>query len=104
MLLNLKRIYVHMRSFPQARDITELLLSLTPSALSELRDRGLLAYQLNDVTGALRDLQGQRLGRAAHLGLRYQLVGEADADRFVAGAAAAGIEQQRRLLRPNQAR
>jgi len=57
MLLNLKRIYVHMRSFPQARDVTELLLTLTPSALSELRDRGLLAYQLNDVTGALRDLQ-----------------------------------------------
>jgi regulator of sirC expression with transglutaminase-like and TPR domain len=57
MLLNLKRIYVHMRSFPQARDVTELLLALTPSALSELRDRGLLAYQLNDVTGALRDLQ-----------------------------------------------
>ena len=57
MLLNLKRIYVQMRSFPQARDITELLLALTPSALSELRDRGLLAYHLNDVTGALRDLQ-----------------------------------------------
>lgn len=57
MLLNLKRIYVHMRSFPQARDVTELLLALTPSALSELRDRGLLAYHLNDVTGALRDLQ-----------------------------------------------
>ena len=57
MLINLKRIYVHMRSFPQARDVTELLLTLTPSALSELRDRGLLAYHLNDVTGALRDLQ-----------------------------------------------
>ena len=57
MLLNLKRIYVHMRSFPQARDVTELLVALTPSALSELRDRGLLAYHLNDVTGALRDLQ-----------------------------------------------
>src|SRR6185295_18801880 len=57
MLLNLKKIYVHMRSFPQARDVTELLLALTPSALSELRDRGLLAYHLNDVTGALRDLQ-----------------------------------------------
>ncbi len=57
MLLNLKRIYVHMRSFPQARDITELLLAIAPSALSELRDRGLLAYHLNDVTGALRDLQ-----------------------------------------------
>ena len=57
MLLNLKRIYVHMRSFPQARIVTELLLAITPSALSELRDRGLLAYHLNDVTGALRDLQ-----------------------------------------------
>ena len=37
MLLNLKRIYVHMRSFPQARVVTELLLAITPSALSELR-------------------------------------------------------------------
>jgi regulator of sirC expression with transglutaminase-like and TPR domain len=57
MLLNLKRIYVHMRSFPQARIVTELLVALTPSALSELRDRGLLAYHLNDVSSALRDLQ-----------------------------------------------
>ena len=57
MLLNLKRIYVHMRSFPQARDVTELLLAVTPSAINELRDRGLLAYHLNDLTGALRDLQ-----------------------------------------------
>ena len=57
MLLNLKRIYERMHSFPQARDVTELLLATTPSALSELRDRGLLAYHLNDVTGALRDLQ-----------------------------------------------
>jgi regulator of sirC expression with transglutaminase-like and TPR domain len=57
MLLNLKRIYVHMRSFPQARDVTELLIAVTPSALSELRDRGLLAYHLNDITSALRDLQ-----------------------------------------------
>lgn len=57
MLLNLKRLYVHMRSFPQALETIELLLALTPSALTELRDRGLLAYQLNDVTGALTDLQ-----------------------------------------------
>lgn len=57
MLLNLKRLYVHMRSFPQARSATELLLAVTPSALNELRDRGLLAYHLNDVTSALRDLQ-----------------------------------------------
>src|SRR5690606_16008375 len=57
MLLNLKRLYVHMRSFPQARDITELLLAMTPSALSELRARSLHAYHLIDITGALRDLQ-----------------------------------------------
>jgi regulator of sirC expression with transglutaminase-like and TPR domain len=57
MLLNLKRLYVNMRSFPQARDVIELLVAMTPSALSELRDRGLLAYHLNDVSGALRDLQ-----------------------------------------------
>ena len=71
MLLNLKRIYVHMRSFPQARDVTELLLAITPSALSELRDRGLLAYHLNDVTGALRDLQTY---------LRLTSMGEMDKD------------------------
>ena len=40
-----------------ARDVTEALLALTPSALSELRDRGLLAYHLNDLPAALRDLQ-----------------------------------------------
>jgi len=57
MLLNLKRIYVHMRSFPQARAATEMLLALNPSALSELRDRGLLAYHLNDLATALSDLQ-----------------------------------------------
>jgi regulator of sirC expression with transglutaminase-like and TPR domain len=57
MLLNLKRIYMSMRSFPQARDVTNLLLAITPSALTELRDRGLLAYHLNDVSNALRDLQ-----------------------------------------------
>ena len=46
-----------MRSFPQARLVSELLLAVDPSSLSELRDRGLLAYHLNDVTSALRDLQ-----------------------------------------------
>ena len=57
MLINLKRLYVHMGSFPQARQVIELLLAVNPSALGELRDRGLLAYQLNDVTAALHDLQ-----------------------------------------------
>ena len=57
MLINLKRLYVRMHSFPQARDITELLLAVNPSAIDEQRDRGLLAYHLKDFSGALRDLQ-----------------------------------------------
>src|SRR4029079_4337949 len=41
MLLNLNHAFVRMYSFPQARDVTELLLAIDPSALNELRDRGL---------------------------------------------------------------
>jgi regulator of sirC expression with transglutaminase-like and TPR domain len=57
MLVNLKRLYVRMRSFPQARFISSLLLSVDPSAIAELRDRGLLAYHLQDFAAALRDLE-----------------------------------------------
>ena len=56
-LVNLKRLYVRMRSFPQARFISTLLLGIDPSAISELRDRGLLAYHLQDFAAALRDLE-----------------------------------------------
>ena len=57
MLVNLKRSYVRMHSFPQALDITDLLLAIDPLSANELRDRGLLAYHLNDFPAALRDLQ-----------------------------------------------
>jgi regulator of sirC expression with transglutaminase-like and TPR domain len=57
MLANLKRLYIDMRSFPQARDAVNLLLALDPLALVELRDRGLLSYHLGDHTAALRDLE-----------------------------------------------
>ena len=57
MLTNLKRVYVNMQSFPQARDIADMLIAVDPSAIGELRDRGLLAYNLNDFSGALSDLQ-----------------------------------------------
>jgi len=57
MLVNLKRLYVRMRSFPQARFIADLLLTVDPSALSELRDRGLLSYHMEDFAAALRDLE-----------------------------------------------
>jgi len=68
MLLNLKRAYVRLYSFQQARDVTELMLALDPSALAELRDRGLLAYHLNDYPSALRDLeQYLQLSKGAEL-------------------------------------
>ena len=57
MLNNLKRTYVEWRSFPHARWTTELLLTTDPTLLSELRDRGLLAYHLDDFPAALRDLE-----------------------------------------------
>jgi regulator of sirC expression with transglutaminase-like and TPR domain len=57
MLVNLKRLYVRMQSFPQARAVADLLLAVDPSALAELRDRGLLAYHMEDFASALRDLE-----------------------------------------------
>lgn len=57
MLNNLKRIYVELRSFPQARTATDFLLALDPMLHEERRDRGLLAYHLDDYAGALRDLE-----------------------------------------------
>jgi regulator of sirC expression with transglutaminase-like and TPR domain len=57
MLVNLKRIYVRMRSFPQARLVSDLLVALDSASIGELRDRGLLAYHLQDFSAALRDLE-----------------------------------------------
>ncbi|MEO7157643.1 MAG: transglutaminase-like domain-containing protein [Vicinamibacterales bacterium] len=57
MLLNLKNLYVKMHSFPQARATTDALLALQPASLGDLRDRGLLAYHMNDFSHALRDLE-----------------------------------------------
>ncbi|HAK54077.1 MAG: transglutaminase-like domain-containing protein [Vicinamibacterales bacterium] len=54
---NLKRMYVRLRSFPQARGVTELLLAVNPAGVADLRDRGLLAYHMRDFSGALRDLE-----------------------------------------------
>ena len=57
MVVNLKRLYIKLRSFPQGLAMTDLLLALDPAALTELRDRGLLAYNLNDYAAALSDLE-----------------------------------------------
>jgi regulator of sirC expression with transglutaminase-like and TPR domain len=74
MVSNLKRVYVELHSFPQARDATELLIALDPSDVTQLRDRGLLAYQLRDFHSALRDLE-------AYLERSAEAVGEKEEDR-----------------------
>ena len=58
MLNNLKRTYVEIRSFPQAYAATDMILAVDSTLLHELRDRGLLAYHLDDYPSALRDLEG----------------------------------------------
>lgn len=57
MLVNLKRAYARTRGFARARDVSDLLLSLDPTSLTELRDRGLLSYQLGQFGAALSDLE-----------------------------------------------
>ena len=57
MLNNLKRTYVELRSYPHARAVTELLLTVEPRFGADLRDRGLIAYHLDDYPAALRDLE-----------------------------------------------
>jgi regulator of sirC expression with transglutaminase-like and TPR domain len=57
MLNNLKRTYVELRSYPHARVVTELLLTVGSGFGSDLRDRGLIAYHLDDYPAALRDLE-----------------------------------------------
>jgi regulator of sirC expression with transglutaminase-like and TPR domain len=66
MLNNLKRTYIEQRSFSQARDVTDLLLAIDPTLHAERRDRGLLAYHLDDFPAALHDLEDYlRLSRTA---------------------------------------
>ena len=57
MLLNLKRAYVRLRSFNRAHAVTDLVVALEPAALTELRDRGLLASQMREYASALQDLE-----------------------------------------------
>jgi regulator of sirC expression with transglutaminase-like and TPR domain len=57
MLNNLKRLYVGARSFPQAWSVTDLLVVLDGRQPEDLRDRGLIAYHLDDFASALLDLE-----------------------------------------------
>lgn len=57
MLGNLKAIYLNQRDAARVMGTIERILLLFPSALGELRDRGILYYQLGRLTEARRDLE-----------------------------------------------
>jgi len=57
MLNNLKRLYVGTRSFQQAWLATDALVNVGGRDLEDVRDRGLLAYHIDDYTSALADIE-----------------------------------------------
>jgi regulator of sirC expression with transglutaminase-like and TPR domain len=57
MLTNLKMIYLHQREFGKALTIIDAILILVPDNPNELRDRGLLYYELNEWSKAVPDLE-----------------------------------------------
>jgi regulator of sirC expression with transglutaminase-like and TPR domain len=57
MLYNLKLIYLRQGAHRQALGVVERLLLFAPHLSTEVRDRGLLHYQLGHLEAALEDLQ-----------------------------------------------
>ncbi len=57
MLTNLKQIYLHQRDFDRAIAIINGMLLLYPDNPNELRDRGLLYYELNRWEESCQDLE-----------------------------------------------
>jgi regulator of sirC expression with transglutaminase-like and TPR domain len=57
MLLNLKGLYTRRRDWPRVLRVVDRLLVLSPGALGELRDRGLVQARMGDRLRAIRDLE-----------------------------------------------
>ncbi len=57
MLLNLKQIYVNLEDWSTAHKIIDLMLIVNPKEISEIRDRGLIAYRLNRLQDATMDIE-----------------------------------------------
>jgi regulator of sirC expression with transglutaminase-like and TPR domain len=57
MLSNLKYIYLNQQDLEKALAAVERILLLTPDVIIEIRDRGLLSYQLGRFHQAENDLQ-----------------------------------------------
>jgi len=60
MLANLKQIFVLRGDNARALAAVDRILLLNPLAVSELRDRGLLHYQLGNLAAAIADLEAVR--------------------------------------------
>lgn len=56
-LNNLKGIYLSQQEYPKALVVVQFLLTLSPWALPEVRDRGMIRSYLRDYQGGLRDLE-----------------------------------------------
>ncbi len=72
MLTNLKQIYLHHRQYNKVLAIITGLLTLFPNNPNELRDRGLLYYELNLWQEACKDLQAYL--KFASYGDEYQMI------------------------------
>jgi regulator of sirC expression with transglutaminase-like and TPR domain len=57
MLNNLKGIYVDSKNHQKALSVVELILELNPDSVSEVRDKGLLYYELECFSQALHGLE-----------------------------------------------
>src|SRR3972149_3835740 len=57
MLHNLKGIYLNSKNYIKALSIVDMVLLIDPLAIDEIRDRGLLYYNLECFTQALSDLE-----------------------------------------------
>lgn len=57
MLYNLKAIYIKQADYQRALNAVERILLITPDLPTDVRDRGLLRYQLGHLEAALEDLQ-----------------------------------------------
>lgn len=56
-LMNLKSIYLHQQNVEKGLAVVERILLLFPSAIMEIRDRGLLYYQMGQFNLATNDLE-----------------------------------------------
>lgn len=76
MLTNLKYIYLQQQNLAKSLSVVERILLLFPGVSLELRDRGLLYYQLGHFTQAVEDLQTylHRVPDAEDADVIYQLI------------------------------